>query len=566
MSARSTSPGIAATAVRKKQRRGVQNLLIASLDQALPDIARSKAFKGAGPRSAGIRGRSIFNVLTDVIGHIKETHLQAASILADKQRGGALREHCVSKRAWEKDSEVPCQMTIPEQRGAGAGDAGGILEAANVLESLHLALLVQQATPNYQPPKHKKAKRASAGADRTKIDTASKRDASDHRICTVHQMPAWYQEPSATSTTRRSDTANKSEAAHKRDAAKKRGTLKYIDSEAQLQGTFSHQSHGSCTQHMPAVYKDLGARDVGNMSAHVVHRGPVGGVVVNTGAHVLPFPVHTQHHDPGAGDGGSMVAHMPQIHLHKHHKPSIEDVGNRGAHVHPMHVRMVHQEPSTVDGGNMGARLSAMQQGACARTIHAEPSGGDLTNICTGTTELWSRTLSSGGSWHWQRVWVGMETAPPVSAPPVSAPPVSTQPPSLPPPTNSHSISEALQAERFVHPLPASAFAAPCPSTARRVPALRPLPYGASNSSYAPTAAADTMSRTDVRSIMALALASQHAYRDTAVECLRQDAPVMLAAPANHHLLNAHAHQAGSIVHALLQRSHHAAHFAGCTI
>jgi len=547
MSGRSTPPGIAASADRKKQRRGIQNLLIASLDQALPDIARSKAFKGAGPRSAGIRGRSIFNVLTDVIGHIKETHLQAASTLADKQRGGALREqnaqlgfaageHSGSKRAWEKDAEVPCQMAVLEQRGARAGDAGGILEAASVLESLHLALLLQQATPDYQPPKHKKAKRASAGADRTKSDTASKRDASGFGTCTVHQMPAWYQDPGASSTIRRSDTANKSEAAHKRDAANTRGTLKYIDSEAQLQGMFSHQSHGSCTQHMPAVYNDLGARDVGNMSAHVVHR------------------------EPGAGDVGSMGAHMRQMrqmHLHtKHHEPSIEDVGNRGAHVQPMHVRLVHQEPSTVDVGNMGARLSATQQGACTRTIHAEPSGGDLKNICAGTTELWSRTLSSGGSWHWQRVWVGMETAPPVSTPP----------PSLPLPTNSHAILEALQAERFVHPLPASAFAAPCPSTARRVPALRPLPYGASNSSYAPTAAADAMSCTDVRSIMALALASQHAYRDTAVECRRQDAPVMLAAPANHHLLNAPAQQAGSIVHALLQRSHHAAHFAGCTI
>ena len=76
--------GAHACADRKRQRRSLQNALVSALDRALPDRARSKAFKGAGPRSAGIRGRSIFNVLTDCIGWIKQLHLQAACTLAAK--------------------------------------------------------------------------------------------------------------------------------------------------------------------------------------------------------------------------------------------------------------------------------------------------------------------------------------------------------------------------------------------------------------------------------------------------------------------------------------------------
>ena len=77
-----TTTGAHACADRKRQRRSLQNALVSALDRALPDRARSKAFKGAGPRSAGIRGRSIFNVLTDCIGWIKQMHLQAACALA----------------------------------------------------------------------------------------------------------------------------------------------------------------------------------------------------------------------------------------------------------------------------------------------------------------------------------------------------------------------------------------------------------------------------------------------------------------------------------------------------
>ena len=46
-------------------------MLVAKLDRMLPDDARRGGFKGAGPRSAGIWGRSLFNVLSDTIEHLK---------------------------------------------------------------------------------------------------------------------------------------------------------------------------------------------------------------------------------------------------------------------------------------------------------------------------------------------------------------------------------------------------------------------------------------------------------------------------------------------------------------
>ena len=46
-------------------------MLVAKLDRMLPDDARRGGFKGAGPRSAGVWGRSFFNVLSDTIEHLK---------------------------------------------------------------------------------------------------------------------------------------------------------------------------------------------------------------------------------------------------------------------------------------------------------------------------------------------------------------------------------------------------------------------------------------------------------------------------------------------------------------
>ena len=68
----------------KKKQRMERNAYIAALDVLLPDKARSKVFKGAGSRSPGTQGRSIFNVLTDSIAHIKTMHFEAASALMDR--------------------------------------------------------------------------------------------------------------------------------------------------------------------------------------------------------------------------------------------------------------------------------------------------------------------------------------------------------------------------------------------------------------------------------------------------------------------------------------------------
>jgi len=52
---------------RKRRRREEQNTLVARLDRLLPDESRRGSFKGAGPRSAGVWGRSFFNVLSGSI-------------------------------------------------------------------------------------------------------------------------------------------------------------------------------------------------------------------------------------------------------------------------------------------------------------------------------------------------------------------------------------------------------------------------------------------------------------------------------------------------------------------
>ena len=59
---------------RKRRARGEKNELLASLDTLLPDDARRGGFKGAGSRSAGVMGRSTFNILTDTIHHLRAHH------------------------------------------------------------------------------------------------------------------------------------------------------------------------------------------------------------------------------------------------------------------------------------------------------------------------------------------------------------------------------------------------------------------------------------------------------------------------------------------------------------
>jgi len=59
------------TAQRKRSRRDEQNALLASLDSLLPKDARRAGFKSAGNRSAGVLGRSLFNILTDTIHHLR---------------------------------------------------------------------------------------------------------------------------------------------------------------------------------------------------------------------------------------------------------------------------------------------------------------------------------------------------------------------------------------------------------------------------------------------------------------------------------------------------------------
>ena len=60
---------------RKRQRREAHRSLVAKLDLALPEWARRGGFKGAGPRSTGVWGRSFFNVICDTIAHLRDKGL-----------------------------------------------------------------------------------------------------------------------------------------------------------------------------------------------------------------------------------------------------------------------------------------------------------------------------------------------------------------------------------------------------------------------------------------------------------------------------------------------------------
>ena len=67
----------------KRQQRARQNHLVSVLDSLLPTGARCKPYKGAGPRSTGLQGRSVLNVLADCVQLIKTAHLQAAALVVD---------------------------------------------------------------------------------------------------------------------------------------------------------------------------------------------------------------------------------------------------------------------------------------------------------------------------------------------------------------------------------------------------------------------------------------------------------------------------------------------------
>ena len=51
----------------------VTRFFFLSLSISIPQARRKgKEFKGAGPRAAGLQGRSFFNVLTDAIAYVKD--------------------------------------------------------------------------------------------------------------------------------------------------------------------------------------------------------------------------------------------------------------------------------------------------------------------------------------------------------------------------------------------------------------------------------------------------------------------------------------------------------------
>lgn len=64
---------------QKRMQRREQNLLLSKLDSLLPEEARHGGFKGCGHRSAGISGRSVLNVLTDVVKYVKSARARSAS-------------------------------------------------------------------------------------------------------------------------------------------------------------------------------------------------------------------------------------------------------------------------------------------------------------------------------------------------------------------------------------------------------------------------------------------------------------------------------------------------------
>ena len=66
----------------RRERRQCLAGLVANLDLALPEGARRGGFKGAGPRSTGVWGRSFFNVISDTIAHLRDKGLDGAEKMA----------------------------------------------------------------------------------------------------------------------------------------------------------------------------------------------------------------------------------------------------------------------------------------------------------------------------------------------------------------------------------------------------------------------------------------------------------------------------------------------------
>ena len=74
---------------QKRMRRREQSLLLSQLDRLLPTEARKGGFKGCGHRSPGLLGRSVLNVLSDLIEHVKD--LRARSMLKESSSDRAQR-------------------------------------------------------------------------------------------------------------------------------------------------------------------------------------------------------------------------------------------------------------------------------------------------------------------------------------------------------------------------------------------------------------------------------------------------------------------------------------------
>jgi hypothetical protein len=78
---------------QKRMRRREQSLLLSQLDRLLPTEARKGGFKGCGHRSPGLLGRSVLNVLSDAIEHVKD--LRARSMLKETSSNRAPRSEAL---------------------------------------------------------------------------------------------------------------------------------------------------------------------------------------------------------------------------------------------------------------------------------------------------------------------------------------------------------------------------------------------------------------------------------------------------------------------------------------
>ena len=136
------TPREASHADAKRRYRKLQRLLVSTLDRSLPDRARSMyGFKGAGPRSTGLCGRSSLNVLSDCVKFLKQTHLEAAGELAARRERGALEApRC---HPAQKDTQAPRQVAN-EEKGQETGT-----EQAQV-QSGFLPVTRTQAVPKSQ--------------------------------------------------------------------------------------------------------------------------------------------------------------------------------------------------------------------------------------------------------------------------------------------------------------------------------------------------------------------------------------------------------------------------------